>query len=108
MLEHAGRTRTTTSTVHFRNAFRIGRDARELPAGSYTIHVLEEVHEGTFDPVYVTTSIDLVVETRGGSTSRIVTPADLRTALERDAIGLDDASEHPDRGRSNRVAADFH
>ena len=92
MLEHSGRTRTSTSTVHFRNAFRIGRDARVLPAGSYTIHTLEEVHQGAFDPVYVAASIDLVVETNGGSTTRVIRPADLRVALDRDAIGLDDVS----------------
>jgi len=99
---HSGLTRTTASTVRFHHAFRIGRDARELPAGSYAIHTLEEVHQGAFDPVLVATSIDLMVETRGGSTSRVVRPADLRAALARDAWALEDMSENPDRGRSDR------
>jgi len=99
---HSGGTRTTASTVRFDHPFRIGRDARELPAGSYAIHTLEEVHQGAFDPVLVAISIDLVVETRGGSTSRVVRPADLRAALVRDACALEDMSENPDRGRSDR------
>ena len=105
MLDHAGATRTTASTIRFHHSFRIGRDPRELPAGTYTIHTVEEMYQGGFDPVFVATSVDLVVEARGGSTSRVIRPADLRAALDRDGFGQDELSENPDRGRADGFTA---
>ncbi len=105
MLTHSGLARTRSSTVHFRGDVRIGSDPRILPAGRYAIHTREEMHQGSFDPVYVATSIDLMVESLGGCSTRVLRPADLHAALERDARGLDDLNENPDRGRAGKVVA---
>ena len=66
---------------------------------------MSEVHQGSFDPVYVANSIDLMVEFRGGSSTRVLRPADLHAALERDARSLDDLSENPDRGLAGKAVA---
>ncbi|PAX06435.1 hypothetical protein [Sphingomonas lenta] len=105
MRQHPNGTRTTASAVLFARPFRLGRDVRELPAGSYTIHTHEEMFEGAFDPVFVATSIELIVETCGGRASRIIAKSDLDAALARDAARaklVDEPSETPDRGRSVR------
>lgn len=107
-MEHTAETRVTTSTVAFRSSFKVGRDPRELPAGSYTIHTTEDIYQGAFDRVGVAVSVDLVVEITGGSTCRIVKPADLRAALERDAQHPEEASENPDRGCSDRTRSHVH
>lgn len=105
MLTHSGLTRTRSSIVHFRGNARIGSDPRVLPAGRYAIHTREEVHQGSFDPVYVATSIDLMVESPGSCSTRVLRPADLHAAMERDARGLDDRGENLDRGRAGKVVA---
>ncbi len=105
MLTHSGLTRTRSSTVHFRGNARTGSDPRVLPAGRYAIHTREEVHQGSFDPVYVATSIDLMVESPGSCSTRVLRPADLHAAMERDARGLDDRGENLDRGRVGMVVA---
>jgi hypothetical protein len=69
--------------VTFANPLRLGRDARELPAGTYRIDTLGRV-QGSFDPVAVTSAVELVVEEHGGSSSRMISPADLAAALARD------------------------
>lgn len=107
-MENTGETRVTTSTIEFRSPFRIGRDPRELPAGSYTVHTTEDIYQGAFDRVGVAVSVDFMVEITGGSTCRIVKPADLRAALERDAQQPDEASENPDRGCSDRTRSHVH
>jgi len=89
--------------VRFAHPFHLGRDPRELPAGIYAIHTVEDVYQGTFEQVSVVRSIDFVVEGVGGSSTRIVQPADLRAAQQRDdarAHQLDGLNENPDRGRA--------
>lgn len=94
--------RSTASSVTFAHPFRLGRDARELPAGTYRIHTHQDVFEGSFDPVAVTSAVELIVEERGGSSSRMVGSADLETALARDIArsALPDGRDgNPDRDR---------
>jgi len=97
--------------VRFAHPFHLGRDPRELPAGIYAIHTVEDFYQGTFEQVSVVRSVDFVVEGVGGSSTRIIQPADLRAAQQRDdarAQQLDDAraqqldglNENPDRGRA--------
>jgi hypothetical protein len=82
-LEQAG-DRTTASSVRFRHPFRLGQDVRELPPGTYVIHVHEDVYQGGGAPMFMAVSIDFVVESNGTTTTRIVKPSDLRAALEKD------------------------
>lgn len=95
--------RTTTSTVRFDHAFTVGRDTSELPAGVYAIHTHEEIYEGSIQPVFVQMGVDLVVDRPGGSSTRLLRPADLRAALARDAARfslLTEPSENPDRRKA--------
>lgn len=95
--------RTTTSTVRFDHAFTVGRDTRELPAGVYAIHTHEEMCEGASQSLLVQTRVDLVVDRPGGSSTRLLRPADLREALAGDAARfslLTEPSENPDRGKA--------
>lgn len=87
-LERAG-TRVTSATVTFVHAFQLGRDTRELPPGTYRIDTHEEMFCGAFDPVFVATSVDLVVEHRGGTTTRTVQPFDLSAAIALDKTRSD-------------------
>lgn len=100
-MRHSG-TRTTSSTVSFAYPFRVGRDDRELPPGTYPIHTIEERYEGAFEPLFVQICVELVVEDHAGSSTRILRPADLRAAMARDAASVfpEEASENPDRGIS--------
>lgn len=82
-IEQAGE-RTTATSVSFRHPFRLGSDVRELPPGSYAIHVHEDVYQGGGAPMFIAVSIDFIVETNGTTTTRIVKPEDLRAALARD------------------------
>lgn len=89
--------------MRFAYPFQLGRDPRELPAGVYAIHTVEDIYQGTFEQVSVVRSIDIVVEGVGGSSTRIVQPADFRAAQQRDdahARQLDGLNENPDRGRA--------
>lgn len=99
MFAESVRTRTTTSTVVFRNAFRFEQDRRELPPGTYVIHTHEDVYEGAFEPLYLATCVELVVRETGRSISRVVPPSDFNAALARDGL-VDGLSENPDRGRA--------
>jgi hypothetical protein len=78
-LEQAGE-RTTASSVRFHHPFRLGRDGRELPPGTYVIHIHEDAYQGGGAPMFMAKSIDFVVETNGTTTTRIVKPSDLRAA----------------------------
>ena len=77
-------TRTTSSAVTFTKSFRLGRDPRELPPGVYTLHTLEEVYEGAFNPLYRAVTVEFEVHSRGGKSIRIIQPEDLAAALKRD------------------------
>ena len=79
-LERAG-TRVTSASVTSAHAFQLGRDTRELPPDTYRIDTHEDMFCGAFDPVFVATSVDLVVEHRGGTTTRTVQPFDLSAAI---------------------------
>lgn len=88
-LEQAGE-RTTASSVRFHHPFRLGRNVRELPPGTYDIHVHEDVYQGVGAPMFMAKSIDFVVESNGTTTTRIVKPSDLRAALDKDvALSVD-------------------
>ena len=77
--------RVVSSAVSFVHPFTLGHDARELPAGSYMAHTLEEAHAGLSHTAYVAVSVNLVVaEAPGRTASRVVRPADLDAALSRD------------------------
>ncbi len=99
-------TRTTASSVRFAHPFRLGRDPRELPPGTYAIHLVEDLYEGSAEPVAVVRSIDFVVERVGGTSTRIVQPGDLREAQARDDAltrQVEGISENPDRGYPTRL-----
>lgn len=87
-LERAG-TRVTSASVTFAHAFQLGRDTRELPPGTYRIDTHEDMFCGAFDPVFVATSVDLVVEHRGGTTTRTMQPSDLSVAIALDQTRSD-------------------
>lgn len=102
-LEPAG-TRVISASVTFAHVFRLGADARELPPGTYRIDTHEDVFCGAFAPVYVATSVDLIVEDHGGFTTRTVQPSDLVAAIGRDEARcelLRDASGGSPTGGSN-------
>lgn len=87
-LERAG-TRVTSASITFAHAFQLGRNMRELPPGTYRIDTHEDMFCGAFDPVFVATSVDLVVEHRGGTTTRSVQPSDLSVAIALDQTRSD-------------------
>jgi len=94
-------TRATASWVRFAHPFSLGHDPRELPAGRYAVHTVEDVYRGVVNDVFVVRSVDLIVDTVEGSTTRIVRPVDLREAQQRDAaesLRCEAFSENPDRG----------
>jgi len=100
--EH-GDTRTTSSAVTFAHAFRLGRDTRELPAGTYMLHTDE--HLFSSGDRNWSARADIVVEVRQGSETafRHVAPEDLDRAVAADAArsaSLCEPSETPDRGQS--------
>jgi hypothetical protein len=89
--------------MRFTHPFHLGHDPRELPAGTYAVHKVEDVYQGASGQVSVVRNIDFVVEGLGGSSTRMIVPADLRAALQRDqAYGLemDVLGENPDCGRA--------
>ncbi|QDZ08115.1 hypothetical protein FPZ24_12000 [Sphingomonas panacisoli] len=98
-LEIAG-SRSTKSTVVFNHPFRLGRDSREFPPGTYTVHTHEDVYQGVFDPIHIAISAELIVNLDGTTFSRFAKPEELRSALELDAnctLIADGPSENPDR-----------
>lgn len=84
MISAEAGSRTTASSIVFEFPFRLGKDARELPAGTYSIFTHEDTYQGSFEPVYVAVEVELIVATNGVRTSRLVRPVDLKIALERD------------------------
>ena len=104
-LERSG-TRTTTSSVLFTHAFRLGQDHDVLPAGTYVVHTHEDVYQGQFEPLYVASSIELLVHGPGRTTSHLASPADLAAALKIEdarASLLAGMSENPDRNQSASI-----
>ena len=104
-LEISG-SRTTSSAISFFHSFRLGRDHRELPHGTYMIHTQEDVYLGAAKTTYLATSVDVIIEDLGRTTTRVVLPRDLADALTRDRQhsfrpALPD--ENPDRGRSTQA-----
>ena len=92
--------RSVASEVVFKHPFTFGRDARELPAGVYAVHTHQDVHQGAFNPVYVSISVELVVADGGRAVSRFADPAEMRLALAKDenrTLLEDGANENPDR-----------
>lgn len=103
MLQQIPETRCSTATVEFCAPFRLGAGHPELPAGSYVVHAYEDVFLGASEPVYVATSIELVETVAGRTSCHIAKPADLTSALARDAewsASTGAPSENPDRGCS--------
>lgn len=99
-------TRTTASWVRFAHPFRLGHDPRVLPAGRYAVHMVEDVYQGVVSDVFVVQSVDLIVETVSGTTMRIVRPAELREAQQRDSaesLRCEALSENPDLGRATAL-----
>ena len=82
--EHGG-TRTVSTAVTFVHPFRIGRDARELPPGTYTLHTEEQLFSSG-DRQW-STRADIMLEVRHGQhiAYRTVSPADLDAAIAHDA-----------------------
>ena len=99
MFELVG-SRSVSSEVKFTHPFRLGRDSREFPSGTYTMHTHEDVHQGMFNPIYIAVSVELVVTVEGTTFSRFAKPEEVRTALALDANRTflnHGPSENPDR-----------
>ena len=77
--------RTRKATVTFQRPFTLNRDVGELPPGSYDIEIDEEEIEATDRTAYRRTAIYLYVQSSASTRTVIVTPADLESALEREA-----------------------
>lgn len=100
MMDERVGSRSTASEVVFKHPFTLGRDKRELPAGTYTVHTHQDVYQGAFDPIYVTISVELVVVARGHTMSRFADPAEMKLALSKDenrTLLEDGTNENPDR-----------
>jgi hypothetical protein len=95
--------RTTKSTVTFYDSFVLNRDVEELPAGSYEIETDEEEILTTERSAFRRTAVYFYVENQGSTRTLMIDPADLESALSRDAgkrAGLataDSAPLPPDR-----------
>lgn len=103
MLQQTTETRCTTTSVSFAASFFLREGFPELPAGSYTVHVHDDVYQGAFAPVYLVTCVELIEKTLGETRSYIVQRQELAEALARDvhrSALVDHLSENPDRGRS--------
>lgn len=90
VLENTG-SRSIESLVRFDYPSCLRRDLPELRAGTYTIITHEDVYLGAFDPVYVTTSVEVIVKEEGITSSYLVQPLDLAAAL---AINADRSTLH--------------
>ena len=77
--------RTTKSTVTFNASFILNRDVEELPAGSYEIETDEEEILTTERSAYRRTAVYFYVESQGSTRTLVIHPADLESALSRDA-----------------------
>jgi hypothetical protein len=77
--------RTTTSIVTFLRPFILNRDVGVLPAGTYEIETDEEEIVTPDRTAYRRTAICFYVESAGSTRTLAIDPADLDTALRRDA-----------------------
>jgi hypothetical protein len=77
--------RTTTSEVTFLHPFTLNRDFEELPAGHYEFETDEEEILTPDRSAYRRTEIYFYVETAGSTRMLVIDPADLESALRRDA-----------------------
>jgi hypothetical protein len=95
-------TRTTNTDVTFQRSFRlVGYDGL-LPAGTYTMSILEEQLDMIFTMGWRRIATHLRV-TRGGDTEYVpVDPEDLLGILARDAASPADAPEVPPKKRRMR------
>ena len=77
--------RTTKSTVTFVHPFILNRDFEELPAGHYEIETDEEEILTPERSAYCRAAIYFYVERAGSTRMLVINPADLESALRRDA-----------------------
>ena len=77
--------RTTRSEVTFLHPFILNRDVEELPAGKYEIETDEEEILTPERSAYRRTAIYFYVESAGSTRTLVLNPADLESALGRDA-----------------------
>ena len=77
--------RTTTSEVTFLHPFTLNRDFEELPAGDYEIETDEEEIVTPERSAFRRTAIYFYVESAGSTRTLPLNPADLESALRRDA-----------------------
>jgi hypothetical protein len=77
--------RTTTSKVTFLRPFILNRDVGGLPAGTYEIETDEEEIITSDRTAYRRTAICFYVESAGSTRTLAIDPADLDSALRRDA-----------------------
>lgn len=80
-------TRTTQSSVTFNAPFRLKGFKQPEPPGTYLVETDEEVIEGNDRTTYVRVATLLYIEAGGTIRTVTVDPADLQTALDRDAAG---------------------
>lgn len=78
-------TRTTTSHVTFKRAFRLAEIDRELPPGTYDIETEEEAIEGNERTVYIRTATIIWVRSLGSSRMVTIDPSGLEAALLQDS-----------------------
>jgi hypothetical protein len=77
--------RTTRSEVTFLHPFILNKDVEELPAGNYEIETDEEEILTPESSAYRRTAIYFYVESAGSTRTLPLNPADLASALRRDA-----------------------
>lgn len=81
--------RTTVTTVHFRQAFSLGRGEGPFPPGSYLVETDEELIPSLSLLAYRRISTSMVVPAAFGNTAARqsvgIDPAELAAALLRDA-----------------------
>jgi hypothetical protein len=80
--------RTRASTITFKRPFAF-RDVGELPPGSYDIEIDEEEIEAIDRTAYRRVAIRLFVRNPTSTRTIIVSPADFKSALERDLVPAD-------------------
>ena len=77
--------RTTKTNVTFRDSFILNRSVGELPGGSYNIEIDEEEIVTSGRTGYRRTAVYFFVEKERSTRMLVVEPADLESALSRDA-----------------------
>ena len=77
--------RSRSSSVSFEHPFTLNRQLGELPAGTYAVEIDEEEIQATDRTAYRRVAIYLYVENAASTRTIAVTPADLESALKRDA-----------------------